>query len=657
MIRLSDIVLRRGVQAVLDGASLTLHPGEKVGLVGANGAGKTSLFSLLLGGLHEDAGTLEKPSNWRMATVAQDVPDSTDSATDFVLQGDSALMAAQRALQSALDRPDHDIDSGHALAEAQHAYELADGYTARSRAESLLLGLGFTVPELQKPVAQFSGGWRMRLALAQALFSPSDCLLLDEPTNHLDLDALVWLEQWLGRYPGLLLVISHDREFLDAVCKVTVHLEGGKLTRYGGNYTLFEELRAQGVMQYQAAYARQQQDVARLTRFVERFRAKPNKARQAQSRMKALERMERLAPVYLSAALRIELLDPVALPQQLLTLRDLRCGYGEPAVLEGVSRDITGGQRIGILGANGQGKSTLVKTLAGVLPPLGGQRIEGKGLVIGYFAQQEVDVLRLDESPLQHMQRLARDVAPHTTEQEWRNWLGRYQFDGDMMLRACGSFSGGEKARLALALVIWRRPNLLLLDEPTNHLDLPTREALALALQEFEGTVLLVSHDRALLRASCDGFWLVADGRVQDFDGSLDDYQQWALARTAQRQSGRQLAAGAVASNAAKEDTGSESAFSNDRKEARRLQAQERQKRTQQIRPLKIEQGQAESELRSLEAERAALELSLARSQTSAAERAEQGRRLKLIGERIAALEERWLELSEQIESLQSVQV
>ncbi|WP_079419485.1 ABC-F family ATP-binding cassette domain-containing protein [Thiomonas intermedia] len=647
MIRLTDIVLRRGIQVVLDQASLTLHPGDKVGLVGVNGAGKSSLFALLLGDLHEDAGGLDKPAHWRLATVAQDVPDSEDTAVDFVLHGDLALQAAQQAVQAAMQAPEHDEAAGHALAEAQHAFELADGYTARSRAEALLLGLGFSVAELRKPVMHFSGGWRMRLALAQALFAPSDCLLLDEPTNHLDLDALVWLEQWLARYPGLLLVISHDREFLDAVCRVTVHLDGGKLTRYGGNYTLFEEQRAEKLLQQQAAFSRQQQDIARLTRFVERFRAKATKARQAQSRMKALERMERLAPVYLSGALRIEMLEPVSLPQQLLTLSEADCGYGEPPVLRGVAREITGGQRIGILGANGQGKSTLVKTLAGVLALRAGQRREGKGLVIGYFAQQEVDVLRLDETPLQHMQRLARDIAPHTSEQEWRNWLGRYQFDGDMMTRACGSFSGGEKARLALALVIWRRPNLLLLDEPTNHLDLPTREALAMALQDFAGTVLLVSHDRALLRATCDAFWLVADGQVQDFDGSLDDYQQWALARTSQRQSAAQ-------DKPPSPEGPGEPLASVDRKEARRQQAEQRQQRAQQLKPIKAEFSRVELELHRLEAERADLEAALAHPDTPAADRVEQSRRHHALAERIAPLEERWLELGAQLEALQS---
>jgi len=649
MIRLTDIVLRRGIQVVLDHASLTLHPGDKVGLVGVNGAGKSSLFSLLLGTLHEDAGTLERPANWRLATVAQDVPDTDATATEFVLQGDVALCSAQQALQAATQAPEHDEASSHVLGEAQHAFELADGYTARARAEALLLGLGFSVAELHKPVQQFSGGWRMRLALAQALFAPSDCLLLDEPTNHLDLDALVWLEQWLGRYPGLLLVISHDREFLDAICRVTVHLDSGKLTRYGGNYTLFEEQRTEKIMQQQAAFSRQQQDIARLTRFVERFRAKATKARQAQSRMKALERMERLAPVYLSGALRIELLAPLSLPQQLLTLHDVCCGYGEPPILKGVSKVVTGGLRLGILGANGQGKSTLVKTLAGVLPLLSGQRIEGKGLVIGYFAQQEVDVLRLDESPLQHMQRLARDIAPHTSEQEWRNWLGRYQFDGDMMLRACGSFSGGEKARLALALVIWRKPNLLLLDEPTNHLDLPTREALAMALQDFAGTVLLVSHDRALLRATCDAFWLVADGQVQDFDGSLDDYQQWALSRTRQRQSAAQTKLQPQVNTLEPVPT----AF--DRKQARRQQAELRQQRTQQLKPIQAEFTKVETEMRQLEADRTALEAALAQPGLAAAERAEQGRRHHALTERIGLLEERWLELGEQLEALQAV--
>ncbi|MGC9163052.1 MAG: ABC-F family ATP-binding cassette domain-containing protein [Thiomonas sp.] len=640
MIRLTDVVLRRGTQVVLDLASLTMHPGEKIGLVGVNGAGKTSLFSLLLGRLHEDAGTVEKPTNWRLATVSQDVPDTDTAATEFVLQGDAALCAARQALQDALTRSEHDPGAGQAVAEAQHAFELADGYTAQARAEALLLGLGFSLEQLHAPVRQFSGGWRMRLALAQALFAPSDCLLLDEPTNHLDLDALVWLEQWLTRYSGLLLVISHDREFLDATTRVTVHLDGGKLTRYGGNYSLFEEQRAQKLLQQQAAYARQQQEVMRLTRFVERFRAKATKARQAQSRMKALERMERLAPVYLSAALRIEMLPPLSLPQQLLTLQGVSCGYGQPPILRDVNCSIVGAQRIGILGANGQGKSTLVKTLAGVLPPLSGQRIEGKGLVIGYFAQQEVDVLRLDESPLQHMQRLAREVAPHSTEQDWRNWLGRYQFDGDMMQRACGSFSGGEKARLALALVIWRRPNLLLLDEPTNHLDLSTREALALALQDFSGTMLLVSHDRALLRATCDSFWLVDGGRVQDFDGSLDDYQQWALARTRQRL------------GAAAQPGSSATAAPPDRRLARRQQAELRQQRMQQLRPIKAELNQIEADMQRLETERAALEASLVQPDLPAAERVEYSRRHRALQERLSQCEERWLELAEQIESL-----
>jgi len=640
MIRLTEVVLRRGTQVVLDHASLTLHAAEKVGLVGVNGAGKTSLFALLLGRLHEDSGQVERPADWRVATVAQDVPDTDTSATEFVLQGDAALQSAQRALQAAMALPVHESGAGQALAEAQDAFERADGYTARARAEALLLGLGFTQAELDKPVAQFSGGWRMRLALAQALFAPSDCLLLDEPTNHLDLDALVWLEQWLARYPGLLLVISHDREFLDATTRVTVHLDGGKLTRYGGNYTAFEELRAQKLAQQQAAYTRQQQDIARLTRFVERFRAKATKARQAQSRIKALERMQRLAPVYLSSPLRIEMLAPQTLPQQLLTLHEADCGYADPPVLRQVSRSIVGGQRIGILGANGQGKSTLVKTLAGVLPLRSGQRIEGKGLVIGYFAQQEVDVLRLDESPLQHMQRLAREVAPHSTEQEWRNWLGRFQFDGDMMLRACGSFSGGEKARLVLALVIWRRPNLLLLDEPTNHLDLPTREALALALQDFAGTMLLVSHDRALLRATCDAFWLVSDGQVTDFDGSLDDYQQWALTRARQRQGATRPQAGALQHAAA------------DRRQTLRQQAEQRQRRQQQLRPLKAEFAQVDAELHQLEAERAALEAELAQPGLPAALRVEHSRRHHAVIERLAACERRWLELAEQIEAL-----
>jgi ATP-binding cassette subfamily F protein 3 len=638
MIRLQQVTLRRGAKVVLDAADLTLHPGEKVGLVGANGAGKSSLFALLLGELHEDGGQFEFPSHWRVASVAQHSPDSDLPAAAFVCLGDVALQSARKALQDA--EAAHD---GMALAAAAEAMELADAYSAASRAESLLLGLGFAPEQLQRPVRSFSGGWRMRLALAQALFQPSDCMLLDEPTNHLDLDALVWLENWLGRYQGTLLVISHDREFLDAVTRVTVQLENARLTRWAGNYTAFEERAAEALQQQAQAYARQQLDIAHLTRFVDRFRAQATKARQAQSRLKALERMERLAPVMLANPLRIEFLQPARQPQQLLRLRQADCGYAAGApILRGVDRDILGGDRIGVLGANGQGKSTLVKTLAGLLPALAGEVKPGADVIVGYYAQQEMDVLRPDESPMRHMARLAQQTGSNTTTQDWRNWLGRFLFSGDMAEQAVGSMSGGERARLLLALLVWQRPNVLLLDEPTNHLDLATREALTLALQDFGGAMLLVSHDRALLRAACDSYWLVADGKVETFDGDLDDYQQWVLERARQRV--REGSAG---------DAGAESSAAS-RREQRRVAAQTRQQQAQQAKPLKAEQAKLEAELARLEAQRATLEAALAAPATPASERAEHGRQLKQLGERIGVVEERWMELGEAIEALQA---
>ncbi len=665
MIRLQALTLRRAAKVVLDSANLTIHPGERVGLVGANGAGKSSLFALLLGQLHEDGGSLDFPAHWRVASVAQNAPDSDLPATDFVCQADAALQTANAAMRAA-----EAVHDGMALAVAAEALELADGYTATARAEALLLGLGFAPHELQQPVRDFSGGWRMRLALAQALFQPSDCMLLDEPTNHLDLDALVWLENWLSRYVGTMIVISHDREFLDAATRVTVQLEHGKLQRFTGGYTDFEERRAQQLTQQSQAYNRQQQDIAHLTRFVDRFRAQATKAKQAQSRLKALERMERLAPVMLSNPLRFDFLKPARQPQQLLRLRGVDCGYapGQP-ILRGVERDILAGARIGVLGANGQGKSTLVKTLAGLLPVLAGKAQPGVDVVVGYYAQQEMDVLRPDESPMQHLARLAKQTQPQTTTQDWRNWLGRFQFSGDMAEQSVGSMSGGEKARLLLALLVWQRPNVLLLDEPTNHLDLATREALTLALQEFGGAMLLVSHDRALLRAACDDYWLVADGSVQTFEGDLDDYQRWVLERARARMRDRAMApdggtnrAGAAASGGsvspAQNRAGSaapepESAQGT-RKDQRRHAALSRQQLAQQAKPLKSEQSRLETEMRALEAEQAGLERSLSQAATQAAERVEQGKRLKQVAERLVQCEERWLDIAQAIEALQT---
>ena len=532
MITVRDVTLRRGAKVVLQGTTFTLNPGEKASLVGRNGAGKSSLFSLLTGRLHADAGEVEIPPRWQVGEVAQHMPETADGATDFVLEGDLPLQRAQVSLRAA-----EAADDGHAMAEAHAALDEAGAFDARSRAQALLLGLGFRTTQLDAPVNSFSGGWRMRLQLARALMCPADLLLLDEPTNHLDLDALVWLEAWLQRYAGTLVVISHDREFLDAVTRVTLHLDECKVTRYGGNYTAFESMRAERMSQAQAAFDKQQDRIAHLQRFIDRFKAKASKARQAQSRVKAIERMEKVAPMLASADFEFEFREPLSLPNPMLSISRADFGYvvdGAPRVIVGgVSRSVLGGQRIGILGANGQGKSTFVKTIARDLAALGGEITEGRGLTIGYFAQQELDVLSASDTPLVHMVRLARErgagAREATGEQALRAFLGSFNFGADMIRQPVGTMSGGEKARLVLAMMVWQRPNLLLLDEPTNHLDLVTREALAMALNRFEGTLMLVSHDRALLRSVCDEFWLIGRGRLEPFGGDLDDYQRYLL--------------------------------------------------------------------------------------------------------------------------------
>ena len=539
MISVRNVTLRRGVNVVLDRASVTFTPGEKIGLVGRNGAGKSSFFGLLNGTLHEDGGEFSIPAGWRMGQVAQEMPETEQSATDFVIEGDTALLAAQGEVAAA-----EASDDGMRMAHAYMALHDAGAHDAPARAQALILGLGFSAAQLSQPVNSFSGGWRMRLQLARALMCPSDLLLLDEPTNHLDLDALVWLEAWLKRYQGTLVVISHDREFLDAVTQVTVHVDNAKLVRYGGNYSKFEDMRAEQLVLQQAAMARQADKIAHLQKFIDRFKAKASKAKQAQSRVKALERMEKIAPVLAEAEFNFEFKEPLNVPNPLLSMLDASFGYPAPAdalpgtpptvIVRGINRSVLAGQRIGILGANGQGKSTLVKTVAHALEPIAGEISEGKGLNIGYFAQQELDVLRPLDTPMEHMIRLARDTPAHLrapgqsgTEQSLRTFLGTFNFSGDTVHQPVGTMSGGEKARLVLCMIVWQRPNLLLLDEPTNHLDLATREALGMALNEFEGTVMLVSHDRSLLRAVCDEFWLVTKGGVEPFDGDLDDYQQF----------------------------------------------------------------------------------------------------------------------------------
>ncbi len=659
MITLKNLTLRRGVKVVLQNASLTLNPSEKVGLIGRNGAGKSSLFALLTDRLHADAGDVDIPPRWRVGEVAQEMPETEDGATDFVLQGDKELMAAQAELAAA----EHSGD-GTAMAHAHLALDEAGAFDAPARAQALLLGLGFKNEQLDSPVNSFSGGWRMRLQLARALMCPAELLLLDEPTNHLDLDALVWLEAWLKRFDGLLLVISHDREFLDAITRVTVHLDECTLTRYGGNYSAFEEMRAERMQLAAASFAKQQDRINHLQKFIARFKAKASKAKQAQSRVKALARMERLAPVLTSSDFEFEFREPQSLPNPMLSFDGLDCGYGSTAIVRGFNRSVLAGQRIGILGANGQGKSTLVKTIAKSLPPLAGTMTEGKGLVIGYFAQQELDVLSLDDGPLMHMVRLARDVGPAAREQELRDFLGRFRFTGDMVQQAVGSLSGGEKARLVLAMLVWQRPNLLLLDEPTNHLDLTTREALSIALNEFEGTVMLVSHDRALLREVCDEFWLVARGQVQPFDGDLDDYQKWLLEVSRASARGqplpdppKALVVDAVdepkpsnAPPAKAQAAKAQNAPRGDRKQA----AQTRSQLANLTRPLRVEIQQIDTRMEKLAAEKAALEQVLSAGKRPPTEIADTGRRLNHIAAEVSQLEERWLHLQTDLEALQA---
>jgi ATP-binding cassette subfamily F protein 3 len=664
MINLKNVTLRRGTKVLLDQASVTLNPGEKVGLVGRNGAGKSTLFALFNGTLHEDGGDFDMPKAWRMAQVAQNMPETDQPAADFVLEGDTRLAELRQRLVAA-------EESGDGM-EMAHVYtDLADAgdHDALPRAEALILGLGFRVDELNNPVNSFSGGWRMRLQLARALMCPSDILILDEPTNHLDLDALVWLEAWLQRYAGTMIVISHDREFLDAVTNVTLHIDHAKLTRYGSNYSGFEILRAQQMELQQASFAKQQDKIAHLQKFINRFKAQASKAKQAQSRVKALERMEKVAPLLADAEFTFGFKEPNNLPNPMLAISEASFGYtvdgDTKPILQGVSKSVLAGQRIGILGANGQGKSTLVKTIARTMPLLAGTLTEGKGLNIGYFAQQELDVLHPNDNPLEHMIRLAKELGSNepSREQDLRNYLGTFNFSGDMVKQAVGSMSGGEKARLVLAMIVWQRPNLLLLDEPTNHLDLATREALSMALNEFEGTVMLVSHDRALLRAVCDEFWMVGRGKVEPFDGDLDDYQKYLLeeskrlreeAKNAARDTvvsvptpAAEIPAPVVAALAAPVAATSTPGISS--AEQRKLDAQKRQQLAAQTRPLKRELEQNEQRMASIEAEKTQLEQQLS-SPLPPAEIAEAGRRLKALSDEVSSLEERWLELTHLLE-------
>ena len=522
MIQFRNLALARGARRLIEDASLQIPAGWRVGLVGANGSGKSSLFAMLRGELHPDRGDCDLPPAWRIASVAQETPALDVPAIEYVLDGDAELRTIERDLAGAESQHD-----GHRIGELHARLGEIDGYGARARASALLAGLGFADADFTGPVASFSGGWRMRLNLAQALIARSDLLLLDEPTNHLDLDAIVWLEKWLAGYRGTLFLVSHDRDFLDGCVTHVAHLSHRRIVLYTGNYTAFEEQRAAELAMQSATYEKQQREIAHLERFIERFRAKASKARQAQSRVKALDRMEKIAPAHVDAPFDFQFPEPARAPDPLLTLEDLAAGYAGRSVLQGIRLTLRPGARMGLLGPNGAGKSTLVKILSGELQPLSGQRTEGRGLAIGYFAQHQLEQLRPAESPLQHLRR----IEPRTREQELRNYLGGFDFRGVMADAPIAPFSGGEKSRLALALIVRRRPNLLLLDEPTNHLDLEMRHALMKALAEYEGSLVLVSHDRALLRTVCDELLLVSDGSVAAFDGDLDDYLAWLNAR------------------------------------------------------------------------------------------------------------------------------
>ena len=640
MITLKNISLRRGTKLLLDQACVTLNPGEKVGLVGRNGAGKSSLFALLNRSLQEDSGEFYIPTQWRMGQVAQEMPETSQSATEFVIDGDTALLAAREEVTAA-----EATDDGERMAHAYMALSDAGEHDAPSRAQSLILGLGFKTTELENPVNSFSGGWRMRLQLARALMSPSDLLLLDEPTNHLDLDALVWLESWLKRFEGTLLVISHDREFLDAVTNVTLHIDTAKLMRYGGNYSKFEDMRAEQMNLQQNAFSKQQDKIAHLQKFIARFKAKASKAKQAQSRVKALERMEKIAPLLSEADFQFEFKPPAHLPNPMLSMQAVSFGYPSPdgeqepptVIVKNISRSVLAGQRIGILGANGQGKSTVVKTVARSLQAVAGEITEGKGLNIGYFAQQELDVLQPADNPLDHMIALAKRLTQHsllsgqaTREQDLRSFLGQFNFSGDMVKQSVGSMSGGEKARLVLCMLVWQRPNLLLLDEPTNHLDLATREALSVALNEFEGTVMLVSHDRALLRAVCDEFWLVSRGGIEPFEGDLDDYQKFLLDEAKRLKAIASSGATVIAAAPVKASTPKPVLPS--------------------LKNMQKELAQIEAKMQTLEAQRNELHAVMA-NKLPAVELAEKGKLLKQIDQELPALEARWLDLTGHLES------
>ncbi|WGE88503.1 ABC transporter ATP-binding protein [Actinobacillus equuli subsp. haemolyticus] len=638
MIFFTDLILKRGQSVLLENTSVTIHTGQKVGSVGKNGCGKSSLFALVKGELQPEGGDVSLPKNWAISWVNQETPALEISALDYVIQGDREYTGLMSQLEKA-----NQENNGNQIALIHTQLDTIDAWTIQARAATLLNGLGFSNEQLSLPVKSFSGGWRMRLNLAQALICRSDLLLLDEPTNHLDLDAVIWAEKWLTNYRGTLLLISHDRDFLDPIIDRVIHIENQQLNDYTGNYTSFEIQRATKISQQNAAYAQQQRKVAHLQSFIDRFKAKATKAKQAQSRIKALEKMELIAPAYADSPFEFEFRPPLALPSPLLMMEKAGAGYADKTILESVKLNLVPGSRIGLLGRNGAGKSTLIKLLAGELAPQTGHIQLAKGVQLGYFAQHQVDTLRFDESPLWHLQK----IAPQLTEQEVRNYLGGFDFKGDKVKQNVGSFSGGEKARLVLALIVWQRPNLLLLDEPTNHLDLEMRQALTDALTYYEGSAVVVSHDRHLLRSTVNEFYLVHDKKVEEFKGDLDDYQKWL-----NEQNALEAAKNSGNSTACAEEKADNSAAN--RKEQKRLEAELRQ----QTAPLRKKITQLEKDLEKASEKLNQLEALLASSEIYEAENKAQ--LTETLAKQIEAkkaveeIEMEWSDCQEQLEALLS---
>ena len=662
MIRLQQLSLMRGTKPLFVQVDLTLNPGDKIGLIGANGTGKSTLFAMLRDEIHPDQGSIDFPRNWRVAHVAQETPALDRSALDYAIDGDITLRKLEAELETIEQQVD-DAEYGNRIGEIHSMLADADAYTVRSRAEQLLHGLGFSAEQTAQPVSSFSGGWRMRLNLAQALMCPSDLLLLDEPTNHLDLDAILWLEDWLKRYSGTLVIISHDRDFLDGVVNVIAHIDDKKLKRYSGNYSSFERQRAAQMILAAGMIEKQQRKQAHLQSYIDRFKAQATKAKQAQSRIKALARMEELAPLRAAAEFSFEFREPLRAPNPLLTLDHAAIGYRnteegtEKQIASDINFSLQTGQRIGLLGVNGAGKSTFIKTIAGELAVLHGESQLGKGLVIGYFAQHQLEMLRHDESPLWHLAR----IAPTTREQELRNFLGSFNFPGDMVTSSIAPFSGGEKARLALALIVWQRPNLLLLDEPTNHLDLETREALTDALAQFEGTLVLVSHDRHLLRATTDQFLIVANGALSPFDGDLDDYRDWLFKTKLDSKTEARNTSLPDTKNIAKLEKKApapiiESISPAERKEQKKLEAEQRQKIAALRKPIETSIKRLEEKIEKLNLKKKNIESILSESDIYEEHRKNELQSLlsdqAYCSKELAEVEETWMAQQEDLERL-----